>query len=415
MKLTNKYLTLIFVLIFLIFVPIVLYAQDDVVPTDSSSVKDFKPSIQVGFFLQSHWRSSQERLSIGNSSSDFGNQLYLYRARILLGAELSARTSLFFQTEIPQPVGLVNNNGDKNIQTVTPTILDAQIQYKFHKNFMMLGGMQLVGSSRQALQSPITLLGLDFSYYQYAYNLFGFQPLQNFFGRDIGINARGFAFDERFEWRLGAFRGGSMASDSQAPLRFVSRFNYNFLDKETFLYYSGTNLGKAKLFAIGGGADIQGSYRAFSADVFVDLPFGNRNAVSGQLAFTQQTGGNPSQDFFLEIPNQQVLFFEAGLYLHQLRLQPCIKYEMQSIDVNENQFGYYNALGFSDITKFNRFESLNRLALGLNFYPEEFGFHIKAQYERISYGNINSLTNIDTINRLNGGEFTLQFTFFMFQ
>ncbi|MCC5943949.1 MAG: hypothetical protein JJT94_03380 [Bernardetiaceae bacterium] len=392
-----------------------LYAQEDVIPTDSSSVEDFKPSIQLGFFLQSHWRASQERLSVGSPSSDFNNQLYLYRARILLGAELSPRTSFFFQTELPQPVGLVGGDGNKNIQTVAPVILDAQIQYQFHKNFMMLGGMQLVGSSRQALQSPVTLLGLDFSYYQYAYNLFGFQALQNFFGRDIGVNARGFVLDERLEWRLGAFRGGSMMGNSQAPLRFVSRLNYNFLDKETFLYYSGTNLGKAKLLAIGGGADVQGSYRAFSADIFVDLPFGNRNAISGQLAFTQQTGGDPSQDFFLEIPNQQVLFFEAGLYLHKLRLQPCIKYEMQNIDANTEQFGFYNILGINDIAGFNRFESLNRLAFGLNFYPEEFGFHIKAQYERISYGNVSSLANLETVNRLSGGEFTLQLTFFMFQ
>ncbi len=75
--------------------------------------------------------------------------------------------------------------------------------------------MQLVGINRNGLQSPVSLMGLEFGWFQYPYNLFESGPLQNNFGRDIGINARGFLVNDRLEWRLGLFRG--RGTDPYAP------------------------------------------------------------------------------------------------------------------------------------------------------------------------------------------------------
>jgi len=384
-------------------------------------VKKFKPSVNVGAFLQVQGVSTQDRPT--NPALDtnirWANQAQIWRARVLVGASITPKTSLFMQTELPAPLGVVNNAGNKTIQSVSPIILDAQIEHTFNKYLSVITGMQLVGINRNGLQSPVTLMGLEFGWYQYPYNLFQNQPLQNNFGRDIGVNARGFLFNERLEWRAGLFRG--RGTDPYSPFRTVARFNYSFLDKEKGLYYTGTTLGKQKVFSIGGGIDHQGSYTALAGDVYLDLPFGNKS-VTWQASYMNLNGGNSGspKSFTGLIPRQNIFFTELGMYFSRIKLQPYVKFEMQQMDITSKQYelsperaqlGLPDAGTASDHSAYNTLASNSRFGGGINYYVNDFNFHIKLQYEQIMYGRFSKDGKPETRS---GGEVKLQFTYFMF-
>lgn len=391
--------------------------------SDSTIKTEFKPSVQVGGFLQIQAVSTQDRPTDPtlDASRQWARQIQIWRARFMLGATLSEKTSFFMQTELPAPVGVVSSTGVKTIQNVSPIILDAQVLHSFNKYISLIAGMQLVGINRNGLQSPVSLMGLEFGWYQYPYNLFQDQPLQNNFGRDIGVNTRGFLFNDRLEWRAGVFRGRGV--DPYSPFRSVVRLNYNFLEKEKGQYYTGTTLGKQKIFAIGGGIDNQGSYTAFAFDSFLDLPINKSVSVTWQGSYMHLTGGNSSSpsSFTGLIPQQSILFTELGFYFSQVKLQPYVKFETQKMNISEAQYQQNQqrvAYGLpypgssTDLSTFNTLASNSRIGGGLNYYVNDFNFHVKAQYEQIFYGRYNSLGNAETKS---GGEVKLQLTFFMFQ
>lgn len=390
---------------------------------NSNIEQPFKPSVQVGGFLQVQGVGSQDRplnpLLDGNRR--WSKQAQIWRARFMVGGAITRKASFFMQTELPAPLGFVSDSGVKQIQNIAPIILDAQIQYEFNKFLAVRAGMQLVGISRNGLQSPVTLMGLDFGLYQYPYNLFQDQPLQNNFGRDIGVNARGFLFKERLEWRAGLFRGRGV--DQYSPFRTVVRFNYSFLDREKGLYYTGTTLGKEKVFSIGGGLDAQGSYISTALDAFLDLPVGELGSVTWQGSYMYLNGGrsNSQKSFTPLIPKQSVFFTELGFYFPKVKLQPYLKFETQKVNISEIQYegnqqrvlyGLSDQATTSNLSTYNTLTSNSRFGGGLNYYVDDFNFHIKLQYEQIFYGRFNSQGKAETHS---GGEVKLQFTYFLFQ
>lgn len=389
--------------------------------TDSDTTK-FKPSVQVGGFLQVQGVTTQDRpMSPAlDQSREWARQVQIARARFMVGGSISPKTSFFMQTELPAPVGFVSGTGTKNMQRVAPILLDAQIEHTFNRYVSLITGMQLVGINRNGLQSPVTLMGLDFGWYQYPYNVVEGQALQNNFGRDVGVNARGFLANDRLEWRAGVFRGRGVSQYS--PFRTVVRVNYNFLDREKGFYYSGTTLGKQKIFSIGGGLDKQGTYTAMALDAFLDLPLGP-GSVTMQSSYMHLTGGNSAdgKSFTPLVPNQSIYFAELGYYFPQVKLQPYVKYEAQQMDITSAQYAVNNdriAAGLpvfgteKDMSDFNTLTSNSRIGGGLNYYVNEFNFHVKLQYEKIFYGRFDGLGGTQTKS---GGEVKLQFTYFIFQ
>lgn len=380
------------------------------------------PNIQVGGFLQFQGKMVQDRPTnpAQDNNRKWGKQLQLWRARIMLGGALSERTSFFMQTEILQPIGFVNNTGNKSIQ-IAPILLDAQMEYALtkNKNFMLYAGMQYVGFSRQGLQSPVTLMGQDFGFFQFPYNLFANQPLQNNFGRDLGLNVRGYLLKDRLEVRAGLFRG--RGRDVYAPLRSTLRLNYNFLDLEKEHYYSGTFLGKKKVFALGAGFDTQEHYSAVAVDAFLELPDSQENAFTLQLSYTNMTGGNSNKpnSFSALIPAQNILFGEIGYYFSKAKLQLVAKYEAQNMNISNNQYlinvdrvGANLPLSPANLSGFNTLFSNARFAAGVNYYLDGFNSHIKLQYEQVSYGRVGTNGQAETKS---GGEVNLQFTYFIFK
>lgn len=351
-------------------------APKDSVLTAEKAEDDFKPSIHVGAIV--HMFASAEQSGFGGNvngkASDWNKGFSLYRARVLVGGQLSKKGGFFMETDLPSPIGIQLGDSSKNVK-VAPILLDCQYEYAFSSAFQLIAGMQLVSSNRNGLQGAAGLMANDFTYFQYPYNLFANSPLQGNFGRDLGVNARGFLLKDKLEYRLGLFTGRNL--DGQAPLRIVGRVAYNFLDPEKDYYYAGTKLGAGNTFAWGAGFDTQGSYYNVGTDLFIDKKAGDAGSVTLNAAFQYMTGGtnvNSKYSFARQIPRQTVQFLELGYYFKKSRIQPWVRYENQNISATKEQ------AGSELIDNFDKAKSGSVYGGGLNYF-----FNGSATNLRLSY------------------------------
>ncbi|SHL67630.1 short chain amide porin [Chitinophaga jiangningensis] len=383
---------------------------DSVVATGTSTPAvdlPFKPSIQVGAIV--HMFASGEQTGYSNpsadkSAKDWNKGFSLYRARVLVGGQLTKKASFFLETEIPSPIG-IQSNGEKNVK-VSPIILDAQLEYTFSNAFQLIAGMQLVSNNRNGLQGAAGLMANDFSYFQYPYNLFSNSPLQGNFGRDLGINARGFLANDKLEYRLGVFTGRNI--DGGAPLRTVGRLAYNFLDAEKDFYYAGTKLGKGKTLAWAAGFDAQANYINYSTDVFFDYPLGNAGSITANAAFQYLSGGtdlSSKYSFATLIPKQTIQFLELGYYFKKVKLQPWIRYENQAISAEAEQTGGIKTASFDKVN------SSSVMGGGLNYFFNGTGTNLRLSYTTRTY---NVPTAADDYTKKTFGQIWLQAQFFIF-
>lgn len=375
----------------------------------------FKPSVQVGVFGQIVGAANQDRTTAEqdedpNFNRRYDLQMMIYRCRLLAGGRISPKTSFFFETEVPVPVGYVNPNGTKE-GAVGIILLDALVEHIFHNSFSVVAGKQWVGINRNSLQTAAGLLALDFGYYQNPYGIYPNQPLQNNFGRDLGIQARGFFAKDRFEYRVGVFRGG--ASDVYSPPRFTGRVSYNFLGKEKDLYFIGTTLGQGKLFALGAGFDVQKSYVGFACDAFLDVPLGDAGSVTCNVSYTHLDGGTSKRpgSFTQLIPRQNVLFGELGYYIKEIKVQPFIGYEGQLMNGRPIQYGLPDNISPDLLKGQNTLHSLERIVGGLNYYIAGYNMNVKAQYGVQRYGRTELNGEVKMQQR---SEFWFQMQFFIF-
>jgi len=368
----------------------------------------FKPAIQLGSIVHMFAFGEQNGYSSpqGAASPTAWNRGFtLYRARVLVGGQLSRKGSFFLETDLPSAIGGPNADGTKNVK-VSPIILDAQYQYNFSDAFQLIAGQQLVSDNRNGLQGAAALMANDFSYFQYPYNLFASGPLQGNFGRDLGVNARGFIFNKKFEYRLGVFTGRNV--DGRGPLRYVGRFAYNFLDTEKDYYYAGTNLGKGKTLTWGAGFDTQASYYNFSTDVFLDKPVSKTGSITLNGAFQYMTGGinvGSKYSFATLIPAQTVQFLELGYYFKTIKLQPWVKFENQDISAKAEQTGAVA------VDRFNKLNSNKVYGVGINYFFNDLGANLKLSYNSRAY---NVATPTGDFDKRSYGQVWLQLQFFIF-
>lgn len=377
---------------------------------DARSMKPPVPSpLKVGVLAQFQGQALQEQTTaqqdaVPGASQHWQRQLMVRRLRILVGGNVTPSTSIFFESDATN-IGKTAPNGAKT-SAVSMYVQDAQIQHTFCPELSTIVGLQLVGISRGGLESAASLMALNYGAYQFTAS----SPLDNSVGRDIGINLRGFFADERLEYRLGVFGGKNI--NLYSPLRVTARFNYNLLDKEKGFFYAGTLLGSGEILAVGGGIDLQGSFRGFAADLFYDAPLGAAGSVTLLAAMSRLDGGGSDADstvFTGLIPRQNILLLEAGYFLKGYDLQPYLRYEQQTVDaVVLKQVGaapqtlaYHNAL-----------RSGKRFGAGINYFLRAFSSNIKGMGEMVTRyrpslvpGRYETSTNM---------EFTLQFQYFYF-
>ncbi len=371
----------------------------------------FKPSIQVGSIV--HMFASYEQKGFGpggnrNETADndpdaWRKDFNLYRARVLVGGKLSKNGSFFLETDLPSIVGR-GSEDSKNVK-VSPIILDAQYEHTFGDH-MVVAGLQLVSHNRNGLQGAAGLLANDFTYFQYPYNLFADSPLQGNFGRDLGVNARGFFLDDKLEYRFGIFTGRNTGTNNSDPaLRYVGRVVYNFLDAEKDYYYAGTKLGTGKTIALGLGFDRQGTYGAAGGDLFIDMPLGEAGSITLNTAFSYLTGGTDTSagtSFAGLIPRSTTQFLELGYYFKKAKLQPWIRYEKNNIDADG-----LSQTGGVPVKAFNDFNTATVFGGGLNYWFAGYNTNIRLSYT--TWNQENAAGDSQT-----QGQFWLQTQFFIF-
>ncbi|HTY35523.1 MAG TPA: hypothetical protein VMH23_00325 [Bacteroidota bacterium] len=366
-------------------------------------------SLKVGVLAQMQGQVLQEQTSAVQDTTraytqHWQRQLFVRRLRALFGGELSKSTSFFVESDATN-IGKVDAAGSKPTK-VSMYIQDAYIQHTFMPELSMIAGLQLVGISRNSLQSAASLMALDYGAYQFLTST----PLDNTAGRDLGLNLRGFLFDERLEYRAGVFSGKNV--NLYTPMRTVVRLNYMLEDREKGFFYSGTTLGKGKVLSFGGGVDLQSSFRSYSFDAFADLPVVKSGSLTASASWTYLDGGGSEQDstFFTgAIPRQSILFFEAGYFLRDLGIQPYLKFEtdMVNADVLRQVNATPATLDFQ-----NKVRSKERFGLGLNYFLNGHGASVKVLYEFATRWR-SSLTP-GLAESVTTGEATIQFQYFVF-
>ena len=220
----------------------------------------------------------------------------------------------------------------------------------------------LTGIAHNSLQSAASLLPIDYGPNSFLYS--AAPALNNVVGRDTGFQLRGYPAEKKLEYRVGIWQGNRDAASRQA-LRWTARLQYNFLDTDTGFFYTGTSLGKKKVFAIGGGCDAQKDYKSYAADVYVDHPLGP-GAISGQVDWIRYDGGDflKNANGTPSLPKQDTIYGEAGYYLPEVKVMPYLAISKK--DVADSDTG--------DET---------RWSVGLGYFAFGHNFNIKAAYGRV--------------------------------
>jgi Phosphate-selective porin O and P len=248
------------------------------------------------------------------ASGGYAQNLYLRRARLMVGGDIGEDVSFFFQTDDPK-LGLTPKALASGF-----LIQDAFLTWKPTKAFQLVGGPMLVPFSRNALQSTVSFYTLDVSPITTVNNA----STQSSALRDAGFGANGFFFKDRLQYRTGVFQG-ERDSNGRNSLRAAAYVQYDFFSTETGYTFAGTALGTKKILAIDAGADKQGAYRSDSANIAADLPVRHGDEIGAQFQFIHYDG----RQKFLTIPDQNDYMVEAAYYLHRAKVQPFAKAEAQ--------------------------------------------------------------------------------------
>lgn len=296
------------------------------------------------------------------ATSGYIQNLFLRRARFIVGGQVAKNVTFFFETD--------NANLGKAPKALGTGFItqDAYLEWKIADAFILDGGLILIPMSRNGLQSAASQLSLDYG----TFSFLNSAPTQSSTGRDTGFQAKGYLVDKHLEYRIGAFQGfrnpavAGVDGGSRNSFRSAGRLQYNFLDTEVGPFYTGTYLGKKKIFSIGVGYDTQSYYNAYSGDLFFDLPAGKAGAVTGQFDWVHWDG----EKTFTALSQQNDFFGELGFFLAGPKVQPYLKYEKQTFARSNNTKGQH------------------RFQVGMNYYIAGQNLKLTAAYTKIMPSNL---------------------------
>jgi len=286
------------------------------------------------------WGDWQEVTPAGT----YAQNLYLRRIRFVLAGQVAKDVSFFLQTDNP--------NLGKSTQTVAGgagakalaagfIIQDAWVEWKIANEFRLDAGLFLVPFCRNCLQSTLSYTTLDISPLAALANA----VTQSSGTRDTGFGAKGYLAGDHLEYRAYVF-SGARDPGVKNSFRYSGRVQYDFLDTETGYVYSGLNMGKKKIFAVGVGSDNQSTFHAYTADAFFDFPVMKTDALAGQAAWYHYDG----EDRFTALPRQNTYLGELGYYCGTLKVEPFVQYHRidfsDSVNTNNGQDRYQGGLTY---------------------------------------------------------------------
>jgi hypothetical protein len=297
-------------------------------------------TLKLGFLAQPAFEYLNRTANTDEQYSTF----FLRRARLMALFTLGTQFELFFDTETANlgrgagPSATAGLPGGGLADKVGMTTQDVFATWKPMDEFKLDVGMMLIPLSHNGLQGATTLYGLD--YYAFSFQQNG--GLQNFVGRDTGVQARGL-IAKQLEYRVGIFTGrrgtppvppmmgATPPRQSQTALRLAARVQYNVFDAESAFFYGGTYGGAKKVLSFGAGVDVQKEYKAFALDGFMDWPLGP-DVVTAQLDFVHYDGGTAPDVWAVGVPKQNDVMVEAGYRIGSIKISPIVRFEMAKMD-----------------------------------------------------------------------------------
>lgn len=323
-------------------------------------------NVKFGVLLQTQLDGQQDAVS-----RSYAQNVFIRRARILIGGQITKDLTFFVETDSPN-IGKSVTKGTKN-QNVSIFLQDAYVEYKINDALAVDAGLMLISPSRNGLQSAASLMPIDYGAHTFGHSTATQSPA----GRDTGIQLKGYLLGKKLEYRAGIFQG--MRDAPNRELRTTARVMYNFFEPETGFFYTGTYLGKKKVLAIGGGIDRQHKYLGYAFDVFFDYPF-KSGALTTQLAHISYNG----KTFLKSLPEQHDNLFEAGYLIGASRWMPVVQYANK---------------GVSNGVKGDE----KRLGAGINYFINGHNANVKALVTRIESEGLDDSTQV-----------TVQLQFFYF-
>lgn len=280
--------------------------------------KDGQASLKVGFLAQ----PQMERLETTDQRGTSTN-LFLRRFRLLFGGNVSKRWSFFFETDSPN-LGKANPNpgatsGAKDQGEIF--LQDAYLTFSQSDALKVDAGMLMLPHSRHGTQSAATLLAVDYA----PFSFLDSGPSGERFGRDYGVQLRGYPARQHVEYRL-AVSQGVRGVEARNALRVSGRVTYYPFGAETGFFYGGTFQGTRKQAGFGAGFDAQEDSRIYSADVFLETPLANKTqGATFQANWMRYDGGG----FLAALPEQHAVLVEAAYHLRNHRLSPYVQYNVR--------------------------------------------------------------------------------------
>lgn len=290
-------------------VPSIANAQWQIDGPDGSSIK-------FGYLAQ------MRAEAIDADDSDTSTDLFFRRLRLLAGGKINDQWSFFFETDSPN-LGKGESDGSKNAGDIF--FQDFIVTYKPQSDAFMLDfGQLLAAVTYNSNQSAASLMATDYGATSFVWA----GHLDTKVGRDYGVRARGYLFDDRLEYRASVLEG-DRGMDSSNDLRFMGRLMFNIIGNQKGLFYTGTTLGKKQLLSVGVSYDTQEDYEATSVDAFWDQPLAGGNGVTAQASWSSLEGDN---SFGSPLAEQDNIMVEAGFYHAGSKLLPFVQYTDQDFD-----------------------------------------------------------------------------------
>ena len=274
----------------------------------SLSANDGKAVLNVGFLSQ----TQIEVLRAAGSHADAQN-VFVRRARLVLGGRIDARTSFFIDTDVPN-LGKGQATGAKVPNTMV--LQDFVLTQTVCPDFKVDAGLLMVPVSHNAQQSVATALAVDYGPYTFLQS----DATDSRVNRDAGIAGRAYLAKRHAELRAGLYQG-DRGRTSTAPFRTPLRAVWYPFEADTGFLYSGPAFGKRRIVALGGSYDAQKRYYAWDADAYADWPVG-KDCVTLQADLMRCDG----RTTFAALPRQDVLLVEAGWFVRRARLAPFVQY-----------------------------------------------------------------------------------------
>lgn len=243
--------------------------------------------VSIGAGLRTSFQSAES--AAGASGNKWSNDFNLDNIRLYLNGQIHKYLKVEFNTDCQT----CSNGGEVRV-------LDAIGKFEYNPYVNLWVGRMLVPAERREMNGP---------FYSAIYNIFSsgtpFEPADynltiksdgtsaGSFGRDDGATFWGAAFDGRFQYAFGFFRGLRGGANIDDNILYSQRFAYNFweVEKNPGYYTSGTYYGKGgDILTVavsnqyqedGAGTALDhGNFRGTSVDVLMEKVLPNSGVVT---------------------------------------------------------------------------------------------------------------------------------------